>query len=166
MQTQQRKRDVVAGGIDERQGKLSATGGSSVAESGKTILGPIRLNNREQPVPIRRLKKAEWRSYLDRIARALIGRRAAIEIRSPQFSNDIQAEWLPLQGISYDPRKDILEIAVSGLKHMIRKPLHLIVEEDSGQLATLEIIDQDGLSQIVRLREEAARPASVTAVPV
>lgn len=166
MQTQQRKRDVVAGGIDERQGKLSATGGSSVAESGRTILGPIRLNNREQPVPIRRLKKAEWRSYLDRIARALIGRRAAIEIRSPQFSNDIQAEWLPLQGISYDPKKDILEIAVSGLKHMIRKPLHLIVEEDSGQLATLEIIDQDGLSQIVRLREEAARPASVTAVPV
>jgi Family of unknown function (DUF5335) len=166
LQTQQRKRDVVAGGIDERQGKLSATGGSSVAESGRTILGPIRLNNREQPVPIRRLKKAEWRSYLDRIARALIGRRAAIEIRSPQFSNDIQAEWLPLQGISYDPRKDILEIAVSGLKHMIRKPLHLIVEEDSGQLATLEIIDQDGLSQIVRLREEAARPASVTAVPV
>jgi hypothetical protein len=166
LQTQQRKRDVVAGGIDERQGKLSATGGSSVAESGRTILGPIRLNNREQPVPIRRLKKAEWRSYLDRIARALIGRRAAIEIRSPQFSNDIQAEWLPLQGISYDPRKDILEIAVSGLKHMIRKPLHLIVEEDSGQLATLEIIDQDGLSQIVRLQEEAARPASVTAVPV
>ena len=49
---------------------------------------------------------------------------------------------------------------------MIRKPLHLIVEEDSGELATLEIIDQDGLSQIVRLREEAARPASVTAVPV
>jgi hypothetical protein len=109
-------------------------------------------------VPIRRLKKAEWRSYLDRIARALIGRRAAIEIRSPQFSNDIQAEWLPLQGISYDPRKDILEIAVSGLKHMIRKPQHLVVEEDGGELATLEIIDQDGLSQIVRLREEAARP--------
>ena len=166
MQTQQRKRDVVAGGIDERQGILSATGRSLFGESGRAILGPIRLDNREQAVPIRRLKKAEWRSYLDRIARALIGRRAAIEIRAPQFSNDIQAEWLPLQGISYDPRKDILEIAVTGLKHMIRKPLHLVVEEDGGQLATLEIIDQDGLSQIVRLREDAARPAPVTAVPV
>ena len=166
MQTQQRKRDVVAGGIDERQGIPSVTGRSLFGESGRTILGPIRLDNREQAVPIRRLKKAEWRSYLDRIARALIGRRAAIEIRSPQFSNDIQAEWLPLQGISYDPRKDILEVAVTGLRHMIRKPLHLVVEEDGGQLATLEIIDQDGLSQIVRLREDAARPAPVTAVPV
>ena len=48
---------------------------------------------------------------------------------------------------------------------MIRKPLHLVVDEDGGQLATLEIIDQDGLSQIVRLREEAAQPAAATAAP-
>jgi hypothetical protein len=46
---------------------------------------------------------------------------------------------------------------------MIRKPQHLVVEEDGGELATLEIIDQDGLSQIVRLREEAALPASAAA---
>jgi hypothetical protein len=117
-------------------------------------------------VPIRRLKEAEWRSYLDRIARALIGRRAAIEIRSPQFSNAIQAEWLRLQGIAYDPRKGILEIAVTGLKDMIRKPRHLVVEEDGGQFAILQIIDQDGLSQIVRLRDEAAQPAAATAIPV
>ena len=114
-------------------------------------------------MPIRRLKKAEWRSYLDHIARAILGRRAAIEIRSPQFSNDIQAEWLPLQGISYDPRNDILVIAVSGLKHMVHRPQHLVVEEDGGQLATLEVIDQDGVWQIVRLRGEPAGPAPVAA---
>jgi len=114
-------------------------------------------------VSIRRLKKTEWRSYLDRVARALLGKRAAIEIRAPQFGNGIQAEWLPLQGISYSPRKDILEIAVTGLKHMIRKPQHLIVEEDGGRLATLEIIDQDGISQIVRLREEPVPSASANA---
>jgi len=114
-------------------------------------------------VPIRRLKKAEWRSYLDRVARNLLGKRAAIEIRSPQFSNEIEAEWSPVLGISYDPRKDILEIAVTGLKHMIRKPQHLVVEEDGGRLATLEIIDQDGISQIVRLREEPILPSSANA---
>jgi hypothetical protein len=114
-------------------------------------------------MPIRRLKKAEWRPYLDRLARALLGKRAAIEIRSPQFSNEIEAEWLPLLGISYDPKNDLLEVAITGLKHMIRKPQHLVVEEDGGELATLEIIDQDGLSQIVRLREEAALPASAAA---
>jgi hypothetical protein len=114
-------------------------------------------------MPIRRLRKTEWRSYLDRVARALLGKRAAIEIRSPQFSSEIEAEWSPVLGISYDPRKDILEIAVTGLKHMIRKPQHLVVEEDGGRLATLEIIDQDGISQIVRLREEPILPSSANA---
>jgi hypothetical protein len=46
---------------------------------------------------------------------------------------------------------------------MIRKPQHLVVEEDGGRLATLEIIDQDGISQIVRLREEPVPPASANA---
>jgi hypothetical protein len=46
---------------------------------------------------------------------------------------------------------------------MIRKPQHLVVEENAGQLATLEIIGEDGMSQIVRLREEAATPAPATA---
>jgi uncharacterized protein DUF5335 len=114
-------------------------------------------------MPIRRLRKTEWRSYLDRVARALLGKHAAIEIRSPQFSNEIEADWLPLLGISYDPKKDILEVAVTGLKHMIRKPQHLVVEEDGGRLATLEIIDQDGISQIVRLREEPILPTSANA---
>ena len=114
-------------------------------------------------MPIRRLRKPEWRSYLDRIARALLGKRVAIEIRSPEFSNEVQAEWLPLLGISYDPKKDILEVAVTGLRHMIRKPQHLIVEENGGELVTLEIIDRDGMSQIVRLREEPARPAAAAA---
>jgi len=124
---------------------------------------PLGSAIEKKPMPIRRLRKTEWRSYLDRVARALLGKRAAIEIRSPQFSNEIEAEWLPVLGISYDPRKDILEIAVTGLKHMIRKPQHLVVEEDGGRLATLEIIDQDGISQIVRLREELILPSSANA---
>ena len=124
---------------------------------------PLGSAIEKKPMPIRRLRKTEWRSYLDRVARALLGKRAAIEIRSPQFSNEIEAEWLPVLGISYDPRKDILEIAVTGLKHMIRKPQHLVVEEDGGRLGTLEIIDQDGILQIVRLREEPILPSSANA---
>jgi hypothetical protein len=113
----------------------------------------------EKSVPTRKLRKAEWRSYFDRVDRAIRGKRAAIEVRSPQLSNDIAAEWLPLLGISYDPRNDLLDIAGTDLKHMVRKPQHLVVEEEGGQLATLEIIDADGLSRIIRLREEPEGPA-------
>lgn len=104
-------------------------------------------------MPIRKLRKPEWRPYFERVGRALLDKRAAIEILSPQFSTELQAEWVPMLGISYDPRNDAVVVAVAGLRHMIRKPQHLVAEEKGGQLATLEIIDEDGLSHIVRLRE-------------
>jgi hypothetical protein len=39
-----------------------------------------------------------------------------------------QAEWLPLLGISYGPRDDVVDIALDGLDHMIRQPreIHLV----------------------------------------
>ena len=107
-------------------------------------------------MPIRKLRKPEWRPYFDRIGRALLEKRATIEILSSRSSNVIQAEWVPLLGISYNPRNDAVVVAVAGLRHMIRKPQHLVAEEDGGRLATLEIIDEDGFSHIVRLREAAA----------
>jgi hypothetical protein len=123
----------------------------------------IVFNPGGQLVPIRKLRKIEWRPYLDRVGRAVLGKRAAIEIRSPEFSNEVEAEWLPLLGISYDSKKDILEVAVTGLKHMVRKPQHMVVEESGDQLATLEIIDENGLSQIVRLREELEHAIAIAA---
>jgi uncharacterized protein DUF5335 len=116
-------------------------------------------------VPIRTLRKPEWRPYFDRVGRALLEKRAMIEILSPRSSNVIQAEWVPLLGISYSPRTDAVAVTVAGLRHMIRKPQHLVAEEDGGQLATLEIIDEDGFSHIVRLREGAAYHESRTEWP-
>jgi len=111
-------------------------------------------------VTVRTLGKNEWRPYFDRIARGLLGKRAAIEIRSPQLSEEVEAEWLPLLGISYDPKSHVLEIAVDRLKHLIAKPQHLVVEENAGELATLEVVDQHGLSHIVRLRDGPTRRVS------
>jgi hypothetical protein len=88
-----------------------------------------------------------------------------IEILSPRSSNLFQAEWVPLLGISYDPRNDAVAVAAAGLGHIIRKPQHLVAEEDDGQLATLEIIDEDGFSHIVRLHEAPAGHESRTERP-
>lgn len=126
---------------------------------------PGFLHHRGQPVPIRKLRKPEWRPYFDRVGRALLEKRAAIEILSPQSGSEVQAEWLPLLGICYDARNDMVAVAVAGLRHMIRKPQHLVAEEDGGQLATLQIIDEDGLSHIVRLHDGPARHESRTGWP-
>jgi Family of unknown function (DUF5335) len=42
-------------------------------------------------------------------------------VASLDLDHQTQAEWLPLLGISYDPRDDVVDIALDGLDHMIHK---------------------------------------------
>ena len=108
---------------------------------------------------VRRLDKAEWRPFFDRASKAVIGKRAEIEIASLALGDQIEADWLPLIGITYDPKNDILEIVLDGLDHLIPHPHEIYVDEAAGQLTSLEIIDRDGVSQIVQLRDPLMLPA-------
>jgi hypothetical protein len=108
---------------------------------------------------IRKLEKAEWRPFFDRISKALIGKRAEIEIASLALGDQIEAEWLPLIGIAYDPKDDILEIALDGLDHLIPHPREIYVDQTGILMSSLEVIDGDGVSQIVHLRDPLMLPA-------
>jgi Family of unknown function (DUF5335) len=44
----------------------------------------------------RELDKTEWRGSCDRLSKALIGKRAEIEVLSRTLGDQIEAEWLPL----------------------------------------------------------------------
>jgi Family of unknown function (DUF5335) len=101
----------------------------------------------------RKLDKTEWHWFFDRISKGLAGARAEIEVISPTLGNQIEAEWKPLIGITYDPKDGILEVAVDGLDHMIQKPRVIYAEESGGLLTSLEVIDADKISHLIRLRE-------------
>jgi hypothetical protein len=106
-----------------------------------------------------KLEKAEWQPFFDRMSKGLVGKRAEIEIASLSLGHQIAAEWLPLLGISYDPKSDILEIALDGLDHMIAHPEQIYVDATGLQLTGLEIIDREGLAQLVQLRDALMLPA-------
>jgi hypothetical protein len=107
----------------------------------------------------KKLEKQQWRPYFDRMSKALVGKRAEIEIASLQLGDEIEAEWLPLIGITYDPKDDIIEVALEGVDHLINKPREVWVEEDGPVLSRLEIIDADGARQIVVFRDPLMLPA-------
>jgi hypothetical protein len=107
----------------------------------------------------RKLDRAQWRGYFDRMSKGLVGKRAEIEIASLALGAQVEAEWLPLLGIAYDPKDDVFEIALDGLDHLIAKPQAVYVDERDGGLAALEVVDADGVSQIVQLREPLMLPA-------
>lgn len=114
-------------------------------------------------MPARKLNQAAWRGYCDRVSKALLGKRAEIEVSSLNLGNQIAAEWLPVLGITYDTKSHLIEIALEGLDHLIPEPQELYVEEGADGLEELEILDRDGNKQIVSFREPLTLPASSTA---
>jgi Family of unknown function (DUF5335) len=107
----------------------------------------------------RKLDKKEWRSFFDRFSTTLDGKQAEIEVVSLRLGDQVQADWLPLLGIAYDPNDDIVEVALEGLDHLIPKPREVYVEERAGSLAALEIVDRDDVKQIIKLRDPLTLPA-------
>jgi hypothetical protein len=108
---------------------------------------------------LRKLDKAEWRPFCDVISKTLTGKRAEIEVASLSLGDQIEAEWLPFLGIVYDPKNDMIEIALEGVDHMIRKPREFFVDLGPDGLASFEIVDADGTREIIRLRDPLMLPA-------
>jgi len=112
---------------------------------------------------IRKLDKANWRTYFDRVSDLLVGKRAEIEVASLGLGDQIEAEWLPLLGIVYDDKDDIIEIALEDLDHLIRSPREVYIDDGGIALTSLEIVDADGNKQIVQLRDPMMLPAPSSA---
>jgi Family of unknown function (DUF5335) len=57
----------------------------------------------------RKLDKKEWRAFLDGASRVLQGERAEIEVLSLALGDQLAAEWLPLLGMTLNPRRTSLK---------------------------------------------------------
>jgi hypothetical protein len=111
----------------------------------------------------RKLEAASWQAYFDGLSRNLHGQSAEIEIAALALGNQVQADWLPLQGISYDPGGEVLAVLLEGLDHLVHHPREIHVDEGPAGLHSLLVIDDEGTRQIIRLREPLMLPAPNTA---
>lgn len=101
----------------------------------------------------RALPKEEWKTYCDRISKGMTGARAHVEVAGLALGDQVAAKWLRLIGITYDPKNDLLEIAMEGLDHLIYGPRDIFVDDGLAGLTSMEIVDSDGRRQIVKLME-------------
>src|ERR1700736_2285534 len=107
----------------------------------------------------KKLEKTQGSVYFALISKALTGKRAEIEVASLKLGDQIEAEWLPFFGISYDPRDDVIALALEGHDHLIHKPRELYIEGEGLELSSLGVIDGDVMRQIVVLRDPLMLPA-------
>ena len=113
----------------------------------------------ERIMAAQKIDKSKWQAFFDRLSRGLVGMRAEIEVASLALGDQIEAEWLPLLGITYDSKNDLLEIALEGLDHLIKHPKEVWANAGIGALLNFEVIDGEGVSQIIQLREPLMLPA-------
>lgn len=105
------------------------------------------------------LAKPQWQSYFDRVAKALGAKLVQVEITGLGLGDQVQVEWLPLIGISYDPRNDILAVALEGIEHNIQHPKQIHVEQDVESVYSIEAMDAEGEHHILLLKDPLSLPA-------
>jgi hypothetical protein len=108
---------------------------------------------------VQQVDRSGWTTFFDTLTKTLVGKRAEIEVASLDIGDQIEAEWAPLIGITYDNKDDLIEIALEGIDHLITAPKEVRVDYDVGGLIAVEIVDSDGTSQIVKLKDPLALPA-------
>ena len=109
------------------------------------------------------IDKTEWKAYCEFISRTLQGRGVEIEVTSLDLGDQIEADWLPMVGITYDPNDDLFDVALQRgddvLDHLIYGPREFAADREFAELTALEIIDKDGRQHLLRLRDTLALPA-------
>jgi hypothetical protein len=104
-------------------------------------------------MPTRALVRADWRSYCDRVSKAIAGKRVELDVASLELGDQIEARWLPLLGVVFDARSDVLQIALEGIGHSIVSPRKILLEETERGLVAIEIVGADDTVDTLRLRE-------------
>ena len=107
---------------------------------------------------VRKIDKPEWRVFFDWLSQGLLGARVEIEVASLDLGDQIEAEWLPLLGITYDDKDNLLEIALEGVDHLIHGPREVWADLNVGEMMSFEVIDDRVVSQIIKLRQPLMLP--------
>jgi hypothetical protein len=111
----------------------------------------------------RDLEAESWPQYFDSLTQSSDGLLVSMELMSDELGDQSDVERMPLQAISYDPRDDVLEVAVGGrgvrypivLRHFISNPQTISVEENGEpDPAAIEVRDPSGVRTLIRLFEE------------
>jgi hypothetical protein len=107
---------------------------------------------------LRTLPKTEWRTFFDQMSKALLGKRAEIEVAALDLGDQIVAEWVPMIGITYDSRDDLLDVALDRSSHLIRHPREILIDQDATGLKRVAVVEAEGTRQMVNLKDPLMLP--------
>jgi hypothetical protein len=102
-------------------------------------------------------EQRDWRGELDRMTAEHAGDLVTIEILDPALGYQHEARRLPFSEISFDPKDDVVVIAVGGtgaeypvvLRHMVWHPSEVDVAADEVPQPAVRVVEPDGTTTLV-----------------
>jgi hypothetical protein len=107
---------------------------------------------------IQKLDRSKWIDVCAAVSSGTMGKRAEIEVVSPVDGIMIEARWLPMIGIVFDPVNDSLRIMLEGVDHFVFQPREMYLDFGLGGVQSLGILDNENAWQIVLLRDPLMLP--------
>jgi len=112
------------------------------------------------------IPEERWASYLEAFTAEHGGAPTTIEGLDREFGDEYEAGHIPLAFLLYDPRDDVVEIAVGGtsgsypvvLRHFVRHP-EQIWHRASGADRVFLVVDSSGTKTLVTVTPPAGLPA-------
>ncbi|MEU6867035.1 DUF5335 family protein [Streptomyces sp. NPDC046876] len=103
------------------------------------------------------LDRSRWTTALDELTEAHAGERVSIEVLDPEIGHQYEAERLPFSYLSYDPKDDVVIVAVGGqssrypvvLRHMVQHPKEVDVATAGVPEAAVQVLDQEGTATLI-----------------
>lgn len=106
---------------------------------------------------IRKINPDQWQVYFDTFSKSYLKddqpEYADILILSEKAGVQAETKWLPVEGISYDSKSDLLHIKLKDLSHTIAHPTEIYADEESnGWITSIAITKKDGAKEIIEIR--------------
>ncbi len=110
------------------------------------------------------LDRAAWAAALDQLTERHTGERVRIELLDRTYGDQNEVERLPFTYASYDPKDDVVIVAVGGnsprypvvLRHMIWHPTEVSTTDNETTGTAVRVVDQDGSATLVTFYPEPA----------
>lgn len=105
-----------------------------------------------------KLEPTDWKHYFERVSALLEGERVDIDVASLPLGSQPLARWLPLLGLMFDEKDQLISIMAEGMDHMIRRPREVFTQTQGIDLLSLEVIDENGNTHLIRFGKPLLLP--------
>jgi hypothetical protein len=110
------------------------------------------------------LARQSWQDFLESLTKERAGNDVTIEVLTADYGDQYEAEKLPFTYVEYDPKDDVVIVAVGGsdrrypvLRHMIARPQKVLLTSSLPDVGpTIEVTGGDGSQTLISFHRPPA----------